>query len=164
MGFTDNPCPLGLKSKTAMQALGTWKGGYETQLTDDHAHSVMVDLPIDEGGKSAGPSALDLALLSLAGCISTIFTLVAHKRRLEFQGLSIALEGERPAGAPTITRVHGTLRLRTKAPLADVETALRLTVRTCPVGVIFERAGIPVEVRAIVGVPPPGTVAVPLPR
>ncbi|MGD0250925.1 MAG: OsmC family protein [Thermoplasmata archaeon] len=146
-----------------MQARGTWRGGYETVLEDDHAHTVTVDLPIDEGGRSAGPSALDLALLSLAGCISTIFAIVAHKRRLEYQGLSIALEGERPAHAPTITRVHGTLRLRTKAPLSEVETALRLTVKTCPVGVIFENAGIPVDIRPIVVTVPltPGAVAHP---
>lgn len=129
-----------------MQAVGTWKGGFETVLEDDRAHKVTVDLPIDEGGRSAGPTALDLSLLSLAGCISTIFTLVAHKRHLTFQGLTIALEAERPARAPTITRVHGTLRLRTKADPAEVEAALQLTVQTCPVGVIFERAGIPVEV------------------
>jgi putative redox protein len=147
-----------------MQAVGTWKGGYETLLEDDHAHSVVVDLPIDEGGRSSGPSALDLALLSLAGCVSTIFTLVAHKRRLEFQGLSVALEGERPDGAATITRVHGTLRIRTRASLAEVETALRLTIRTCPVGVLFERAGVPVEIRPIVAPPTPAAVAAAMPR
>jgi putative redox protein len=139
-----------------MQARGTWKGGYETLLEDDHAHSVTVDLPIDEGGRSAGPSALDLSLLSLAGCVSTIFALVAHKRRLEYQGLSVALEAERPEHAPTITKVHGTVRIRTRAPPSEVDTALRLTVKTCPVGVIFERAGIPVEIRPIV-VPPAST-------
>ena len=119
-------------------------------LEDDHAHTVVVDLPIDEGGKSAGPSAVDLALLSLAGCVSTVFALVARKRRLDFQGLSVALEAERPAGAPTFTAVHGTLRIRTRATLPEVEAALRLTIKTCPVGVIFERAGIPVEIRPIV--------------
>jgi putative redox protein len=140
-----------------MQAVGTWKGGYETLLEDEHAHSVTVDLPVDEGGRSAGPSAINLVVLSLAGCISTIFTIVAQRRRLAFSGLSVALEAERPRGAPTITRVHGTLRLRTRASLAEVETALRLTLRTCPVGVIFERAAIPVEVTPIVvgaSVPP----------
>jgi putative redox protein len=141
-----------------MQAVGTWKGGYETVLEDDRAHTVTVDLPIDEGGRSAGPSALNLSLLSLAGCISTIFALVAHKRHLAFQGLTIALEAERPPGAPTITRVHGTLRLRTRAELGEVETALRLTVKTCPVGVIFERAGIPVDVVPMI-VPPPSASA-----
>jgi putative redox protein len=142
-----------------MQALGTWRGGYETLLEDDHAHSVVVDLPIDEGGRSAGPTSLDLTLLSLAGCISTIFALVARRRRLDYQGLSIALEADRPRGAPTITAVHGTLRLRTKASLVEVETALRLTERTCPVGVLFAQAGIPVEIRPIV-VPPTAAPAV----
>jgi putative redox protein len=133
-----------------MQAIGTWKGGFETVLEDDRAHTVVVDLPIDEGGRSAGPSALDLALLSLAGCITTIFALVARKRHLGFQGMSIALEAERPAKAPTLTRVRGTLRVHTKADVSEVETALRLTLKTCPVGVIFEQAHIPVEVTPIV--------------
>jgi len=133
-----------------MQAIGRWTGGYESVLEDAHAHHVTVDLPIDEGGKSAGPSALELAVLSLAGCINTIFVLVARRRRLAFQGLTVALEAERPEGAATITRVHGTLRIRTRATPADVETVLRLTLRTCPVGVLFEKAGIPVEVTAMV--------------
>jgi putative redox protein len=132
-----------------MQAIGTWKNGYETLLEDDRAHSVIVDLPVDEGGRSVGPSALDLSVLALAGCITTTFALVARKRRFAFQGMTVALEAERPSGAPTITRVRGTLRLRTRAGQGEVETALRLTLKTCPVGVIFERAGIPVEVTPI---------------
>jgi putative redox protein len=139
-----------------MQAIGTWKHGYETLLEDDHAHSVVVDLPVHEGGRSVGPSALELSVLALAGCITTTFALVARKRRLEFQGMTVALEAERPAGAPTITRVRGTLRLRTRADPGDVGTLLRLTLKTCPVGVIFERADIPVEVTPIV-MPPAGS-------
>jgi putative redox protein len=132
-----------------MQAIGTWKNGYETLLQDDHAHSVVVDLPVDEGGRSVGPSALELSVLALAGSITTTFALVARRRRLAFQGMTVALEAERPSGAPTITRVRGTLRLRTRADPAEVETVLRTTMKTCPVGVIFERAGIPVEVTPI---------------
>jgi putative redox protein len=136
-----------------MQAIGTWTHGYETLLEDDHAHRVTVDLPVDEGGRSAGPSALELAVLALAGCITTTFALVARRRRLAFHGMTIALEAERSAGAPTITRVHGSLRVRTKADLSEVETALRLTLKTCPVGVLFERAQVPVEVVPIVQSP-----------
>ncbi|MGP8078462.1 MAG: OsmC family protein [Thermoplasmata archaeon] len=136
-----------------MQAIGTWKHDYETVLEDAHAHRVIVDLPIDEGGRSAGPSALELCVLSLAGCITTIFALVARRRRLAIQGMTVALEAERPRGAPTITRVHGTLRVRTRADPSEVETALRLTLKTCPVGVLFEKAQIPVEVTAIVQSP-----------
>jgi putative redox protein len=133
-----------------MQAIGTWKNGFETLLEDAHAHSVVVDLPVDEGGRSVGPSALELCALALAGCITTIFAQVARKRRLVFQGMTVALEAERPPGASTITRVRGTLRVRTRAQPTEVETALRLTMKTCPVGVIFERAQIPVEITPIV--------------
>jgi putative redox protein len=134
----------------SMQALGTWAGGFRTVLEDGRTHTVTVDLPRDEGGESSGPSALELAVLSLAGCITTIFALVARRRRLAFSGMSIALEAERPEGAPTIARVRGTFRLRTDATVEEVGTTLRLTLRTCPVGVIFHQAGIPVEVVPVI--------------
>lgn len=136
-----------------MQAMGTWRGGYRTVLEDGRTHTVTVDLPRDEGGESAGTSALELAVLSLAGCITTIFALVARRRRLAFVGMSIALEADRPLGAPTLTRVRGTFRLRTDATLDEVSTALRLTLRTCPVGVLFEKAGIPVDVAPVIESP-----------
>jgi len=132
-----------------MQAIGRWAGGYRTVLEDGRTHTVTVDLPRDEGGESAGTTALELAVLALAGCVTTIFALIARRRRLSFAGMSIALEAERPDGAPTITRVRGTFRLRTDASLEEVATALRLTVHSCPVGVVFERAGIPVDITPV---------------
>ena len=107
---------------------------------------MTVDLPVDEGGQNAGTSALELGVLSLAGCITTIFGLVAKKRKLVFTGLTISLTAERPRGAPTIERVHGALEVQTDASKEDIETILRLTLKTCPMGVIFERAHIPVDV------------------
>lgn len=136
-----------------MQAIATWKGGFEAVLEDGRAHSVIVDLPASEGGHSSGTSALELCVLSLAGCITTSFAVVAHKRRLSVQGLSVALEAERPKGSPTIARIRGTVRIRTRSESSEVETTLRQVLRTCPVGVIFERAQIPVEVGVIVSVP-----------
>lgn len=132
-----------------MQAIGRWAGGYRTVLEDGRTHSVTVDLPRDEGGESAGTTALELAVLALAGCITTIFALVARRRRLNFVGMSIALEAERPEGAPTIARVRGTFRLKTGASFEEVATTLRLTVRTCPLGVLFEKAGIPVDITPV---------------
>jgi len=133
-----------------VQAIATWAGGHRTVLDDGRTHRVTVDLPREEGGESAGTSALELAVLALAGCITTIFALVARRRRLPFEGMTLGLEAERPEGAPTITRVRGTFRLRTRASLEEVATALRLTVKSCPVGVLFERAGVPVEITPLV--------------
>jgi len=136
-----------------MDARGVWKGGFETLLEDGRGHTVTVDLPADEGGRNAGTSALELGVLSLAGCISTIFALVARKRRLSFTGLTVSLTAERAAGAPTIQRVHGKLEVETKASKEEAETVLRLTLKTCPMGVLFEQAHIPVDV-TVATIPP----------
>jgi putative redox protein len=144
-----------------MRAVGTWKGGYATLLEDGRGHAVTVDLPTEEDGRDLGSSALELAVLALAGCITTIFALVAERRRLTFEGMRVELSAERPPRAPTITSVHGTFRLATRASLEEVETALAITLRTCPVGVLFERAQIPVRVRSVVE--PPASASPPVP-
>jgi putative redox protein len=137
------------------KARATWLGGYATRLNDTRGHPVVVDLPLEEEGRDAGTSALELLVLSLAGCVTTIFALVAEKRRLRFQAMELELESVRPQGAPTIERVTGTFRLTTDADPEEVETALRRTIAICPVGVVFARAGIPVDVRTEVHSPSP---------
>jgi len=133
-----------------MKAVATWQGGYRTLLEDGRGHAVTVDLPADEDGEDVGTSALELAVLSLAGCISTIFAVVAERRRLRYDALRIELEAIRPHGARTFTSVHGTCTVGTDAPPDEVGTALRLTVRTCPVGVLLDRAQVPVELHTVV--------------
>ena len=129
-----------------MEARGEWVSGHRTRLDDGRGHRVTVDLPEDEGGSDAGTSALELSVLALAGCITTIFGLVAAKRRLPFDGLRVGLTGLRTSGAPTLQAVRGTLEVRSTAPEEEIATVLRLTLKTCPVGVLFERAQIPVAV------------------
>lgn len=130
-----------------MRARATWQGGYESRLGDTRGHEITVDLPQDEGGGDVGTSSLELSVLSLAGCITTIFALVAERRKLRFDSMDVDLEAQRPRGARTITAVDGAFRIVTSAPKEEVATALRLTVKNCPVGVLFEQAGIPVRVR-----------------
>jgi putative redox protein len=129
-----------------MRAIGTWQGGYRTLLEDGSGHSVTVDLPEDEGGGDVGPFALELSVLSLAGCITTIFALVAKRRRVKFEGMTVELDADRPKGSPTIASVSGVLRVETSAPHEEVETVLAITLRTCPVGVLYEKAHVPVRV------------------
>jgi len=132
----------------------TWEGGYRTRLTDHRGHDILVDLPHDEGGTDTGTSALELSVVSLAGCIATIFLLVARKRRLEVRGFHAELEALRPKGAPTLTAVHGWARVATSASREEVTAALQITLRTCPVGVLFDHADIPVSVELEIEEPP----------
>lgn len=129
-----------------MEARAVWQSGFETRLDDGRGHFVTVDLPVDEGGRNIGSTSLELLVLSLAGCISTIFALVAQKRKLPFSGLSVHLTAERPRRAPTIRKVRGTVEVRSPASREDIDTVLRATLRTCPAGVLFEQARVPVDV------------------
>lgn len=109
---------------------------------------MTIDQPVEDGGANRGTSAHELLLLSLTGCIATIFHVIANKRKLSFDGFTVKLTAERARGVPTIQRVHGTVEVRTNASPEEVDTILRLTVKTCPVGSLFERAQVPVEVVA----------------
>ena len=146
----------------SMRATATWTGGFRTVLEDDRGHQVVVDLPREEGGTDEGTSALELNILSLAGCISTIFALVARRRHLVYSALRVDLEGFRPKGSRTVGAAKGSLRIRTSGSREEVETVLRLTLRTCPVGLIYDEAGIPVEIEVLLeadggGAPGPAT-------
>ena len=129
-----------------MRAVATWEGRYRSRLADGRDHEVVVDLPPFEGGTDAGTSSLELLVLSFAGCISTIFLLVAERRRLQVESLRVELEAERPKGARTITAVRGDVWIVSPSAAEDVATAVRLTVRTCPVGTLLDQAGVRVSV------------------
>lgn len=128
-----------------MKAVSVWISGFRSVVDNGRAHSVVVDLPVNQGGEDLGPTALELALMSLAGCIGTIFAIVAGKRKLSYERLRVELEAEK--GEKTIEKVRGVLRIKTAASREEVETALRLTMEICPVGLIFERAGAKPEIR-----------------
>ncbi len=133
-----------------MKASSVWREGFRSELGNGRGHAVVVDWPPEDGGRDAGPSGLELAAMSLAGCVTTIFAAVARKRRLPYDRLRADLTAERPRGAPTIERVRGVVTVASSAPKEDVETVLRLTIQQCPVGVLFERAGVASEWELVV--------------
>jgi len=133
-----------------MQALATWRRGHEILLEDGRAHSVVVDLPPEEGGASAGTTPLELSLLALVGSIASTFVAVAHKHHLEFSGLSIAVEGNPPSPSALSGGVHGTVRVRSKADRTEVDSTLRTALELCPVARIFAEARVPVHLELAV--------------
>ena len=139
-----------------MKAVATWEGEYRVRLNDGRGHDILADQPLDEEGTDMGTTPHEMLLQSLAGCIVTIFALVARRRRLPFESLRVDLDATRPPRSPTVTAVQGDLRVGTTASGEEVATALAITMRACPVGILFERAQIPIKVRPIVIAPVPG--------
>jgi len=123
-----------------MRARAVWIRGYRSALDNCRGHTVVVDMPQESGGEDTGPTALELAVMSLAGCVATIFKMVAERRKLDYSSLTIEIEAEK--GEKTVEKCRGTLMICTKASREDVEKALELTMKACPVGIIFEKAGV----------------------
>ena len=126
-----------------MKVTSVWMGGYESILDDGRGHSITVDLPTKDDGENKGPTALELCIMSMAGCISTIFRTIADKRRFVYKAFKVELEAEK--GEVTVTNVKGRMEVVTEADEKEAQTVLRLTINTCPVGVIFNKAGIKLD-------------------
>lgn len=137
-----------------MQAVATWRKGHEFLLEDGRAHAVLIDLPPEEGGASAGTTAVELSLLALAGSLASTFVGLARKRRLDFSGLTIVLEGDPPSPPASSGGIHGTLRLRTRAGRDEVDAVLRAAVDISPVGRIFREAHVTLNILAVVAPAP----------
>ncbi|HDD66595.1 MAG TPA: OsmC family peroxiredoxin [Nitrososphaeria archaeon] len=127
-----------------MKATSIWISKFRSVLDNGRKHSVVVDLPPENNGDDMGPTALELTLMSLAGCITTIFAVVAEKRKLKYEALRLDLEAEK--GEKTIEKCKGVLTVKTDAGERDVEIVLKLTMDICPVGALFEKAGVKPEI------------------
>ena len=127
-----------------MKTISIWITKFRSVLDNGRKHSVVVYLPPENNGDDMGPTALELTLMSLAGCITTIFAVVAEKRKLKYEALRLDLEAEK--GEKTIEKCKGVLTVKTGAGERDVEIVLKLTMDICPVGALFEKAGVKPEI------------------
>jgi len=113
---------------------------YQSVIDNGRNHSVVTDLP---RGSNLGASALELTVMSLAGCISTIFKTTAEKMRIPVERIEVEIDAEK--GSDTITKVHYRSKVKSEATEAQLNRCLELTEKNCPVGVLFARAGVEIE-------------------
>jgi uncharacterized OsmC-like protein len=105
-------------------------------------HAFCLDFDRGEGGADMGPSALELAPMSFAGCYATIFALTASKMRMKLKDLEIRAEGVKSEEVGTITEAKFDIIVKADAPEDRIQRCHSLTVKDCPVGKIFEKAGV----------------------
>lgn len=112
-------------------------------VDNGRAHSVCLDLP-PELGTDMGPTALELGVMSYAGCFATIFALMAKKMRVPLKDLEVKLEAIKSEEAGTVTEAAFNITVKTDAAEDTVQRIFKLTVENCPVGKLFEKAGVKV--------------------
>lgn len=115
---------------------------FRIDVDDGRTHAVCLDLEEEDGGTNLGPSALELALMSFAGCYATIFMLTAKKMRKDVNGLEVKAEAVKSEKIGTITEARFDITIDSPMSEDRVGRVHGLTVKDCPVGKIFEMAGV----------------------
>jgi len=115
--------------------------GYRIDVDDGRNHAICLDLQLPSG-TDMGPSALELAVMAYAGCYVTIFALTANKMRTPIKDMEVSVEAIKTDEAETITEASFDIKVKTDAPADRVQRMHELTIQGCPVGKIFEKAGV----------------------
>ncbi len=119
---------------------------YQSVVDNDRHHGVVLDLPGAKGGDDLGPTALELAVMALSGCISTIWAVVATNSKVSYERLVVVVEADKPDDQPTITAARCVVTADSKESREKLQRVLDKTMSTCPVGKLYEKAGIPIQV------------------
>jgi putative redox protein len=125
-----------------MKSNSLWTRQFQSVVDNGRNHSMVMDLPEAKGGINSGPTALEVCVMSLSGCVGTIFAMVAQKMRVTFEHMEVDVDARQKDNAPTITDAAVVLTIKTTEPKEKIEKCLELTLNTCPVGLLFKQAGV----------------------
>jgi uncharacterized OsmC-like protein len=125
-------------------------GCYQSVVDNGRHHGLVLDLPGAKGGDDLGPTALELAAMALSGCISTIWAVVAKNSGVSYQRLTVELEADKPDDKPTIVSARAVVTVESGETREKLQRILDKTLDACPVGKLYEKAGIPVQTELVV--------------
>jgi putative redox protein len=131
---------------TKLHATAKLVRDFRIDVDDGRKHALCLDLPPDDG-TDMGPSALELTLMSYVGCYATIFALTAKKMRITLIDLQVNSEAIKSEEVGTITQVRVDILVSADASQDRINRAHELTLKTCPVGILFEMARVKMEYR-----------------
>jgi uncharacterized OsmC-like protein len=122
-----------------------WVENVRTIADNSRGHSVVLDLGTAKGGDDTGPSALEMAIMSLADCAVTIFADVCKKSNVELSKMEVVAEADKPADSPKLNSVNLKVKVTAKAREQKLNAVWRRTEANCPVVSIF-KDNIPIKV------------------
>lgn len=118
-------------------------GDFQSVVDNGRQHGLVLDLPPSQDGDDLGPTALELTGMSLAGCISTIWAKVAANSGVPYRKIEVEMDLEKEKG--TIGAVEVLARVDSDEDSGKLERILDKTMRTCPVGRLFEQADVEID-------------------
>jgi uncharacterized OsmC-like protein len=122
-----------------------WVQNVQSISDNNRGHSLVLDLGTATGGDNTGPSALELAIMSLADCAVTIFADVCKQSNVEISKMEVVAEADKPADSPRLTGVDLKITVVSKARKQKLDAVWRRTEANCPVVSIFQD-NIPIKI------------------
>jgi putative redox protein len=117
---------------------------FEIALDNGRSHSLIVDQPT-ETSPGLGPTPLELCVMSHIGCYATICALTAKKMRLSLKGCDVKVEAMKSEEIGTIAEENFEIVFKVNAPEDRIQRLHELTLKNCPVGILFEKAGVKIN-------------------
>jgi putative redox protein len=114
---------------------------FEVALDNGRSHCTIADQPTPTF-PGLGPTPLELCVMSHAGCYATIAALTAQKMRLDLKGCDVKVEAIKSEQTGTIAQESFDITFKIDAPQDRIQRLHELTLKNCPVGVLFEKAGV----------------------
>ena len=122
-----------------------WVQNVQTITDNTRGHSIVLDLGTAKGGDNTGPSALELAIMSLADCAVTIFADVCKQSNVEISKMEVIAEADKPADSPKLNGVNIKVTVISKEREQKLNAVWRRTEANCPVVSIFQD-NIPIKI------------------
>lgn len=114
---------------------------YELILDNGRSQCTVSDQP-SETSPGLGPTPFELCLMSHAGCYATICVMTAEKMRLPLKGCDVKIDAVKSPETGTVSEETFDITLKLNAPEDRVQRLHDVTLKTCPVGILFEKAGV----------------------
>jgi uncharacterized OsmC-like protein len=120
-------------------------GCFQSVVDNGRNHGVVLDLPEAKSGDNVGATALELAAMALAGCVSTIWAVVAKNSNCSYRKIIVELDIDKPDSAPTFTVGTAHVKVDSVETQEKLERILDKTMEACPVGKLFEAARVEIK-------------------
>lgn len=122
-------------------------GCYQSIVDNGRHQGVALDLPESKSGDDVGPTALELSAMGLAGCITTIWAVIAKNSKCTYRKIVVELDMNKPDDAPTFTDGTAVVKVDSDETQEKLERILDKTMNACPVGKLFEAAHVEISTR-----------------
>jgi putative redox protein len=131
-----------------MKARIKWTEGAQFVASSDSGHAVVMDGPVDGGGKNLGLRPMEMVLLGTGGCTAYDVVDILKKSRQPVRDCVVEIEADRAAEAPKVfTRIHiHFIVTGTGLSEAAVKRAVDLSAeKYCSASIMLQRAGVQIS-------------------